>query len=144
MKSDNILFKQEVEAVKQRLLLRYGDENKYEELLKLQEKIKSKALKEFELEILNRMTKKEKENEPILRFIQEKIEKAFMGYKSKKIDLYATLTPEQIYPIFHSWFRKTFPREPIVSFIAMKDEITRYGRLGPLKNEKWYGVRLIK
>ena len=142
MRNNSFVFKQEVEAVKQRLLIRYGDDNKYEELLKFQEKVKRKALKEFELEILNRMTNKEIETEPILRFLLEKIEKAYLGFKSKKIDLYSTLTPEQIYPVFHIWFRKTFPREPIISFRTMKEELLRYGRLGPMKNERWHGVKL--
>ena len=137
-------FRKEVERLKHRLFYQYGDDNKYEEMLKVQKKIERTAIKEFELEILGRMTKKEKENDPIFRFLKEKTKKAYMGFNSKKPDFYATLTPEQIYPIFHSWFRKTFPRDPVFSFIRMKDELTRHGRLGPLKNERWYGIRIIK
>jgi hypothetical protein len=136
-------FRKEVEKLKHRLFYQYGDDNKYEEMLKVQKKIERTAIKEFELEILNRMSKKEKENDPILRFLQEKIKRVYIGLSSKKLDLYATLTPEQIYPIFHSWYRKTFPRDPIISFNRMKEELLRHGRLGPFKNEKWYGVRLI-
>ena len=136
-------FRKEVERLKHRLFYQYGDDNKYEEMLKVQKKIERTAIKEFELEILGRMTKKEKENDPIFRFLKEKTKKTYMGFKSKKPDFYATLTPEQIYPIFHSWFRKTFPRDPVFSFIRIKDELTRHGRLGPLKNERWYGIRLM-
>lgn len=136
-------FDHEVEKIVFELWNSFKDKRKYEEQNKLNRKIENEAIKQFELVILKTLTKEERLRDPILRFIHEKIEKIYIG-NSKKVDKYTKLTPEQIYPTFHSWFRKTFPREFVISLNRMKDEMSRYGRLGPLKDNSWIGIKIKK
>jgi hypothetical protein len=139
----DVYFKEEVKKIVDKLWASFQDKRKHEELNKYYKKIESEAIKEFELDILKTLTKEERRNDPILRFIDEKIEKVYIA-NTKKIDKNSSLTPEQIYPFFHAWFRKEFPRDFVISLRRMKDEMCRHGRLGPLKDNTWFSVKIKK
>jgi hypothetical protein len=136
-------FQNEVEKIVGKLWESFQDKRKHEEAHRYHKKIEAEAIKQFELEILKTLTKEEKQRDPILRFIQEKIEKIYIA-NTNKLDRHNILTPEEIYPSFHTWFRKTYPRDFVISLNRMKDEMSRYGRLGPLKENVWVGIKIKK
>jgi hypothetical protein len=137
------VFDKEVEKIVIELWKSFQDKRKYEEAHRYHKKIEAEAVKQFELEILKTLTKEEKLRDPILRFIDEKIEKMYIA-NTRKLDKHNRLTPEEMYPFFHTWFRKTFPRDFVISLIRMKDEMSRHGRLGPLKDNVWVGIQIKK
>jgi hypothetical protein len=136
-------FQQEVKKIVDKLWDSFQDRRNHEELNTYQKRVETEAVKQFELEILKTLTKEEKQRDPILRFITEKIEKMYIA-NTRKLDKHNRLTPEEIYPTFHTWFRKTFPRDFVVSLNRMKDEMSRYGRLGPLHDNVWFGIKIKK
>jgi hypothetical protein len=140
---EDISFQQEVKKIVDKLWDSFQDRRNHEELNRYHKKVEAEAIKQFELEILKTLTKEEKKRDPILRFINEKIEKMYIA-NTRKLDKHNRLTPEEIYPTFHTWFRKTFPRDFVISLNRMKDEMSRYGRLGPLHDNVWFGIKIKK
>jgi hypothetical protein len=140
---ENINFQEEVNKIVSKLWESFEDKRKYEEFHKNQKKIETEAIKQFELEILKTLSSEEKQRDPILRFINEKIEKIYIA-NTKKLDKHNRITPEHMYPKFHSWFRKNFPHDCMISLNRMKDEMSRYGRLGPLYDNVWFGIKIKK
>lgn len=139
----NSYFQREVQIIVDKLWDSFRDKRKYEEVNKYHKKVETEAIKQFELEILKILSKEERRNDPILRFIDEKIEKIYIP-NTKKKDIHNCFTPEKLYPLFHTWFRKEFPRDVVISLKRMREELSRYGRLGPLKDNLWTGIKFKK
>jgi len=84
-----------------------------------------------------------KENDPYIKFIDEKIVYAYKDKEKKEIDYEKFLPASDIYPVYSRWFKEYYPGAPIPTLSRMKTDLCMQGRLGPqAKRGNWCGIEI--
>lgn len=94
-------------------------------------------------EIIREYTERHwEENDPTLRFIQERLETVYLDQERKNIDTARSLTCNEIYSVFKAWFSQSYPGAPLVTQPTFKANLEQ--RIGkPGQNGRWYGIAII-
>ena len=83
------------------------------------------------------------ENDPYLNFVKERIKQSYLP-ESKDVDVNASVTATELYPVFKNWFRDNYPGEHVPKQTLFKFEMLRPKRLGPQgRSRRWHGVKII-
>lgn len=79
------------------------------------------------------------DNDPYTNFIKERIIDALKPGTNEK-DMTQTLTSQDIYQHYKSWFRDNYPGIPLVNGTLFRTEII--ARIGQQHNRKWHGIKM--
>lgn len=89
--------------------------------------------------VLDYTEKHVQDNDPYTNFIKERIIDALKPGTNEK-DMTQTLTAQDIYQHFKSWFRDNYPGSPLVNGTLFRTEIIT--RIGVQTNRRWYGIKM--
>jgi phage/plasmid-associated DNA primase len=88
-------------------------------------------------------TKHWEENDPILCFIQEKIENVYTDVAKTIPDPNRFLTSTQIYQVYKSWHSQSYPGVSPPSHPTFKASLIQRFKRPPSTNRRWYGIAIV-